>query len=112
YTHATPVFCKRREFVPPVGVSPPSTCPWLDHPVSGLIPATHFRPLQTRFRCASTYRLKLAAYTKSVTHYTRGTRSGARRRRASKSQEPGVRNQKAEGHLLPLSDFCLLTSRA
>ena len=33
------------------------------------------RPIQTRFRCASTYRLKLAAYTKSLTHYTKGTPS-------------------------------------
>ena len=33
------------------------------------------RPIQTRFRCAYTYRLKLAAYTKSLTHYTKGTRS-------------------------------------
>ncbi len=33
------------------------------------------RPIQTRFRCASTYRLKLAAHTKSLTHYTKGTRS-------------------------------------
>ena len=34
------------------------------------------RPIQTRFRYAYTYRLKLAAYTKSLTHYTRGTLSG------------------------------------
>jgi hypothetical protein len=34
------------------------------------------RPIQTRFRCAYTYRLKLAAYTKSLAHYTRGTPSG------------------------------------
>src|SRR4051812_8011582 len=33
------------------------------------------RPVQTRFRCASTYRLKLAAYSKSLTHYTKGTPS-------------------------------------
>src|SRR6185436_10287324 len=79
-------------------------------PGFGSNPGNSFRPLQTRFRCASTYRLKLAAETKSLTHYTRGTRSGARRRRASRSQEPGVRNQKPEGHLLPLSDFCLLSS--
>ena len=57
-----------------MGVTPPSTCPWLDHPVSGLMHATR-RPIQTRFRCASTYRLKLAAYTKSLTHYTKGTLS-------------------------------------
>ena len=33
------------------------------------------RPIQTRFRCASAYRLKLAAYCKSLTHYTKGTPS-------------------------------------
>ena len=33
------------------------------------------RPVQTRFRCAYTYRLKLARETKSLTHYTKGTRS-------------------------------------
>ena len=55
-------------------VTAPSTCPWLDHPVSGLMHATR-RPIQTRFRFASTYRLKLAAYTKSLTHYTKGTLS-------------------------------------
>jgi len=57
-----------------VGVTPPSTCPWLDHPVSGLILRTE-RPVQTRFRYAYAYRLKLARKTKSLTHYTKGTRS-------------------------------------
>ena len=33
------------------------------------------RPFKTRFRCASTYRLKLARQTKSLTHYTKGTPS-------------------------------------
>ena len=33
------------------------------------------RPVQTRFRCAYTYRLKLARETKSLTHYTKGTLS-------------------------------------
>ena len=33
------------------------------------------RPIQTRFRCAYTYRLKLASKTKSLTHYTKGTPS-------------------------------------
>ena len=57
-----------------MGVTPPSTCPWLDHQVSGLMPAT-MRPIQTRFRCAYTSRLKLAANTNSRTHYTKGTPS-------------------------------------
>ena len=33
------------------------------------------RPLQTRFRCAYTSRLKLARQTKSLAHYTKGTTS-------------------------------------
>ena len=57
-----------------MGVTPPSTWPWLDHPVSGLPPATE-RPVQTRFRSAFAYRLKLAANRNSLTHYTKGTPS-------------------------------------
>ena len=37
-----------------------------------------YRSIKTRFRCASTYRLKLATYTKSLTHYTKGTLSGSK----------------------------------
>ena len=33
------------------------------------------RPVQTRFRCAYTCRLKLARYNHSLTHYTKGTPS-------------------------------------
>ena len=36
------------------------------------------RPLQTRFRSAYAYRLKLARHTKSLTHYTKGTPSPSR----------------------------------
>ena len=36
------------------------------------------RPVQTRFRYAYTYRLKLARHTKSLTHYTKGTWSALR----------------------------------
>lgn len=55
-------------------VTAPSAWPWLDHSVSGLLPATK-RPIQTRFRYAYTYRLKLAANRNSLTHYTKGTPS-------------------------------------
>ena len=55
-------------------VTASSTCPWLDHPVSGLIRQT-WRPVQTRFRYAYTYRFKLACQIKSLTHYTKGTPS-------------------------------------
>ena len=58
-------------------VTAPSAWPCLDHLVSGLIPRTE-RPVQTRFRYAYTYRLKLARYIKSLTHYTKGTRSALR----------------------------------
>ena len=34
------------------------------------------RPIKTRFRCAYTYRFKLARETKSMTHYTKGTPLG------------------------------------
>ena len=57
-----------------MSVTSPSACTWLDHSVSGLIPVTR-RPFKTRFRCAYTYRLKLARETKSLTHYTKGTLS-------------------------------------
>jgi len=68
-----------------VGVTPPSAWPWLDHSVSGLPPATERdcsqRPVQTRFRCAFAYRLKLAANGNSLTHYTKGTPSRHKRSR-------------------------------
>ena len=60
-----------------MSVTSPSTCSWLDHPVSGLIRRT-YRPIKTRFRCAYTYRLKLARQIKSLTHYTKGTQSPLR----------------------------------
>ena len=63
-----------------MGVTPPSAWPWLDHSVSGLLPATE-RPVQTRFRCAYAYRLKLAANRNSLTHYTKGTPSPHKRLR-------------------------------
>ena len=53
-------------------------------------------PIQTRFRCAYTYRLKLARYTKSLTHYTKGT--------MSPFQAPSVCRQPVSGTIsLPLS---------
>ena len=37
-------------FGPPQSFTSASTCPWLDHPVSGLLLATYIRPVKTRFR--------------------------------------------------------------
>ena len=54
------------------------------------------RPIKTRFRYAYTYRLKLARYTKSLTHYTKGT--------WSPFQAPTVCRQSVSGTFsLPLS---------
>ena len=43
---------------PPVPVTAPSTCSWIDRSVSGLLPAT-MRPIKTRFLYGSPMRLTL-----------------------------------------------------
>ena len=60
-----------------MSVTSPSACPWLDHSVSGLLPAT-MRPIKTRFPYASPIRLSLLLRSKSLTHYTKGTPSPRR----------------------------------
>jgi hypothetical protein len=70
-------YFNRHRFGPPAGVTLLSTWPWQDRLVSGLVRRTE-RPVQTRFRCAYTYRFKLARQTKSQTHYTKGTSSPLR----------------------------------
>ena len=55
-------------------VTAPSPWAWLDHLVSGLLPAT-MRPIQTRFPFAFPIRLSLPQTSKSLTHYTKGTQS-------------------------------------
>ena len=77
YPQVIPTHCNVYGFGPSVGVTQPSTCSWIDHSVSGLMQRT-IRPIQTRFRYAYTYRLKLARYIKSLTHYTKGTPSPLR----------------------------------
>ena len=57
-----------------MGFTPPSPWPWIDRPVSGLLPATE-RPVQTRFPCAYPTRLSLPPRSNSLTHYTKGTQS-------------------------------------
>ena len=56
-----------------------SPCPWVAHPVSGLIPAT-VRPIQTRFRYGfGCHSLNLATEINSQAHSPRGTPSGIAR---------------------------------
>ena len=53
-----------------------SPCPWVAHPVSGLIPAT-IRPIKTRFRYGfGCHSLNLATEINSQAHSPRGTLSG------------------------------------
>ena len=60
-------------FGPPVGFTPPSTCSWIGHPVSGLMHATS-GAIHTRFPCGSVPPvLNLATYINSPDHSTKGT---------------------------------------
>ena len=61
------------------------------------------RPIQTRFRCAYTYWLKLAAYTKSLTHYTKGTPSGPHKAVALCSPPTACRHSVSGSISLPSS---------
>ena len=90
-----------RGFGPPVSVTLPSTCPWIDHPVSGLRHLTK-RAINTRFRFAYTLWLKLARYRKSLTHYTRGTRShGMRAPTACRRSVSGSISPPLSGYFSP-----------
>ena len=87
-----------RGFGPPIPITVSSTCPYLDHSVSGLILETH-RPIQTWFPFAYTYRLKLASKINSLTHYTKGTPSHLK-------GAPTVCKHSVSGSIsLPLSGF-------
>ena len=78
YPHVIPQICNSGGFGPRRGVTPASPCPWVDHLVSGRIPATEKRPIQTRFRygCATLASLHLATEMHSPDHSTKGTPSG------------------------------------
>jgi hypothetical protein len=61
-------------FGPPRTFTCASACPWLGHPVSGLLTATG-RPIQARFHCASDICLKLATANNSLDRSTKSTPS-------------------------------------
>ena len=62
-------------FGPPVGFTPPSTCSWIGHPVSGLWHAT-YRAVNTRFPFGSVPQvLNLAGYNNSPDRSTKSTTS-------------------------------------
>ena len=57
-----------------MSVTPPSSWPWVDHPVSGLRHATD-APCSDSVSLRLPYSVKLAGKRKSLTHYTKGTPS-------------------------------------
>ena len=57
-----------------MSVTPPSSWPWVDHPVSGLRHATD-APCSDSVSLRLPYSVKLATQRKSLTHYTKGTQS-------------------------------------
>ena len=75
YPHVIRQLFNGGRFGPPVGFTPPSTCSWIGHPVSGLIHATP-RALHTRFPFGSApLVLNLAAYINSPDRSTKSTAS-------------------------------------
>src|SRR6266576_626072 len=75
-TCALPIFrsvFNLSRFGPPRGLTPASTCPWVDHSVSGLPPTT-CRPIQTRFRYGSVS-LTLPLKSNSLARYAKSTPS-------------------------------------
>ena len=76
-------------FGPPVGFTPPSTCSWIGHPVSGLLQLT-LRALNTRFPFGSVPQvLNLAAYINSPDRSTKSTTSTLRSLCACKHKVSG-----------------------
>ena len=77
-------------FGPPGGFTLPSTCPWVDQPVSRLLPATR-RPFKTRFPFGSAgVQLSLATESNSSAHYAKGTPSPRRAPTACKHAVSGT----------------------
>ena len=81
-------------------VTAPSPWAWLDHLVSGLLPAT-IRPIQTRFPFAFPIRLSLPQTCKSLTHYTKGTQSPLRASTACTSTVSGSISLPSPGFFSP-----------
>ena len=72
YPQLIPCLFNDSEFGPPVGFTPPSPWPWVDHTVSGLQHAT-FALFRLAFASAPALRFNLAAYRNSPVHSTKGT---------------------------------------
>ena len=72
---SSPHFSTYVWFGPPRRLTVASACPWIGHPVSGLLCAT-IRPFETRFPYGSVaLRLNLATHSNSQARSTKSTRS-------------------------------------
>ena len=72
---SSPHFSTYVWFGPPRRLTVASACPWIGHPVSGLLCATR-RPFETRFPYGSVaLRLNLATHSNSQARSTKSTRS-------------------------------------
>ena len=60
-----------------MGITPPSSWPWIDRPASGLFPATD-SPYSDSVSLRLPYTVSLATENNSLTHYTKGTPSPLR----------------------------------
>ena len=60
-----------------MGITPPSSWPWIDRPASGLFPATE-SPCSDSVSLRLPYSVSLATENNSLTHYTKGTPSPLR----------------------------------
>ena len=68
--------CNERVFGPPWSFTSTSACPWIGHPVSGLLQVTLFALLRLGFPSPPVLQyLKLATYNNSPDHSTKGTTS-------------------------------------
>ena len=90
---------------PSRGCHPPFGLPAARSPGFGSAPRDCDRPVRTRFRCASAYRLRLAAQGNSLTHYAKGTPSPARDPEGSR-RAPTARGHPVSGSLSPPSSGC------
>ena len=64
-----------RRFGPPLHFTATSTCPWIDHSVSGLLHATITALFRLAFASAPALHLNLAPYNNSPAHSAKGTLS-------------------------------------
>ena len=78
YPQVIPSSCDMSGFGPPVAFRRPSPCPWIAHPVSGLVPAIKYALFGLAFAMApAKTALTKPLRTNSLAHSTKGTRSSA-----------------------------------